>query len=144
MVPFLIYQLTDRFFIFKFRVLNLYSMFDVFKKIRTETKVYLVIVLLLVIFIFFERERYDKLELKVSESKSQIDSLNLQHTLSDKIVELNMEILQETNKNLIKKKEKYEDKISTLDSIDLEHRYEENLRTIREYIEDRERLSKNK
>ena len=119
-------------------------MFDVFKKIRTETKVYLVIVLLLIIFIFFERKRYGKLELKVSESKSQIDSLNLQHTLSDKIVELNMEILQETNKNLIKKKEKYEDKVSTLDSIDLEHRYEENLRTIREYIEDRERLSKNK
>jgi hypothetical protein len=110
-------------------------------KNKTNVIIYIVLILLIIGIIRNSslKATNNECEIEIVRLKSKIDSLENSKKFSDKLVELNTQILESTNQEIIKKKEDYEKRIAQLDTTDIELNYERNLRTIKEYMADREK-----
>lgn len=112
--------------------------------IRTQflnISLYVVIIGMSVAIYFIQKSKIDKVKLENKVLVSQVDSLKKDKEYTNKLVDLNTEVLSEKNKSLIEKKEEYEKKISVLDTTDTELNYQKNLLTIKEYLRDRKRFN---
>lgn len=110
-------------------------------KNKTNVIIYIVLILLIIGIIRNSslKATNNECEIEIVRLKSKIDSLENSKKFSDKLVELNTQILESTNQQIIKKKEDYEKRIAQLDTADIELNYERNLRTIKDYMVDREK-----
>jgi 7-cyano-7-deazaguanine synthase in queuosine biosynthesis len=112
-------------------------------KNKTNTIIYAVLIILILGIIRNStlKTKNSDCQIEIVKLQSKIDSLENSKKFSDKVVEINTQILESTNQEIIKKKDELEKRIAKLDTTDIELNYERNLRTIKEYLEDRKRYN---
>lgn len=103
----------------------------------------LIILFSVFILIIVFRKQISELKDSNEKRKETIDSLHRSNEYVEKLSEFQLELLENENKGLKIESEKYEEQLDTLISSDVYGTYEENLRTIKQYLKDRDRYLNN-